>query len=88
MSGPRGRAMSTGEKLDTKVLGRLIGFVMKRYRFQIILVTLCIILAAWVQVQGSLIQRTLKQHKNLNQWWKCRAYISFLFKSSLDNFNA
>lgn len=59
MSGPRGRAMSTGEKLDTKVLGRLIGFVMKRYRFQIILVTLCIILAAWVQVQGSLFQRTL-----------------------------
>ncbi|MBQ3459843.1 MAG: ABC transporter ATP-binding protein [Solobacterium sp.] len=51
--------MSTGEKLDTKVLGRLIGFVMKRYRFQIILVTLCIILAAWVQVQGSLFQRTL-----------------------------
>ena len=46
MSGPRGRAMSTGEKLDTKVLGRLISFVMKRYRFQIILVTLCIILAA------------------------------------------
>ena len=59
MSGPRGRAMSTGEKLDTKVLGRLIGFVMKRYRFQIILVIVCIILAAWVQVQGSLFQRTL-----------------------------
>lgn len=42
----------------------------------------------WPRGWGSLIQRTLKQHKNLNQWWKCRAYISFLFKSSLDNFNA
>lgn len=57
--GPRGRAMITGEKLDTKVLARLIGVVMKRYRFQIIVVVCCIILAAWVQVQGSLFQRTL-----------------------------
>ena len=57
--GPRGRAMSTGEKLDVKVLKRLLDFVLKRYRFQIIIVLLCIIIAAFVQVQGSLFQRVL-----------------------------
>lgn len=57
--GPRGRAMITGEKLDVSVLGRLIGLVGKKYKFALVIVFFCIILAAWVQVQGSLFQRTL-----------------------------
>ncbi|MBR3311279.1 MAG: ABC transporter ATP-binding protein [Solobacterium sp.] len=56
----RGRGnYNTGEKLDFAVLGRLLGLVLKRYKFHILIVLFCIVLAAWVQVQGSLFQRTL-----------------------------
>ncbi len=57
--GPRGRAMYTGEKLDTKMLGRLLSYVLKRYRLPILIVMVCIVVNARVQVIGSLFQRTL-----------------------------
>ena len=57
--GPRGRAMYTGEKLDTKMLGRLLSYVLKRYKLPILIVMVCIVVNARVQVIGSLFQRTL-----------------------------
>ena len=57
--GPRGRAMYTGEKLDTKMLGRLFSYVLKRYKLPILIVMVCIVVNARVQVIGSLFQRTL-----------------------------
>ncbi len=49
----------TGEKMDFKVLSRLLSFVMKRYKFHIAVVLVCIVAVAFVQVKGSLFQRTL-----------------------------
>ncbi len=49
----------TGEKMDFKVLARLLSFVMKRYKFHILIVLVCIVIVAFVQVRGSLFQRTL-----------------------------
>lgn len=49
----------TGEKMDFKVLARLLSFVMKRYKFHIVIVLVCIVAVAFVQVRGSLFQRTL-----------------------------
>ena len=57
--GPRGRAMYTGEKLDIKMLGRLLSYVLKRYKLPILIVMVCIVVNARVQVIGSLFQRTL-----------------------------
>ncbi|MCR5373584.1 MAG: ABC transporter ATP-binding protein/permease [Solobacterium sp.] len=51
--------MYTGEKLDTKMLGRLLSYVLKRYRLPILIVMVCIVVNARVQVIGSLFQRTL-----------------------------
>ncbi len=53
-----GRAY-TDEKLDTRVLGRLFSYVGKNYKFHLMVVIVCIILVAWVQVQSSLFQKTL-----------------------------
>ncbi len=57
--GPRGRAMYTGEKLDTKILARLLSYVLKRYKYPLLIVMVCIVINARVQVIGSLFQRTL-----------------------------
>ncbi|MBR2991314.1 MAG: ABC transporter ATP-binding protein [Solobacterium sp.] len=51
--------MYTGEKLDIKILGRLLSYVLKRYKFPIMIVLVCIVINARVQVIGSLFQRTL-----------------------------
>ncbi|MBQ2689800.1 MAG: ABC transporter ATP-binding protein [Solobacterium sp.] len=51
--------MYTGEKLDTKMLGRLFSYVLKRYKLPILIVMVCIVVNARVQVIGSLFQRTL-----------------------------
>ncbi|MBQ1325078.1 MAG: ABC transporter ATP-binding protein, partial [Solobacterium sp.] len=51
--------MYTGEKLDTKMLGRLLSYVLKRYKLPILIVMVCIVVNARVQVIGSLFQRTL-----------------------------
>ena len=59
MTRGRNRGMYTGEKLDIKILGRLLSYVLKRYKFPIMIVLVCIVINARVQVIGSLFQRTL-----------------------------
>ena len=42
-----------------KLLGRVLGYVMKRYRFQFLLVLVCIVISVAANLQGTLFTRTL-----------------------------
>ena len=47
------------QKIDFKILGRVIGYITKYYKFRIILVLVCMILAILSSVGGNLFLQTL-----------------------------
>ena len=53
-AGPRPKVENPG-----KVLKRILAYVMKQYKFQVILVLCCILLGVFAQVQGTLFMQTL-----------------------------
>ena len=53
-AGPRPKAENPG-----KVFKRILAYVMKQYKFQVILVLCCILLGVFAQVQGTLFMQTL-----------------------------
>ncbi len=61
--GPGGRNRARGPlpKVEHpwKLLGRVLGYVMKRYRFQFLLVLVCIVISVAANLQGTLFTRTL-----------------------------
>ena len=61
--GPVGRNRARGPlpKVEHpwKLLGRVLGYVMKRYRFQFLLVLVCIVISVAANLQGTLFTRTL-----------------------------
>ncbi|MBO5998253.1 MAG: ABC transporter ATP-binding protein [Lachnospiraceae bacterium] len=59
--GGRGRAFVKAQKIDNmgEVMKRLIGLVMKDYKFHILIVAVCIVLAAVATLRGTLFMRTL-----------------------------
>ena len=54
MRGPRPKVKNPG-----KVLGRILGYVMKYYRIQVIVVVACIFISVLANVQGTLFLQTL-----------------------------
>ena len=62
MRGPGGRRpMGRRPKLEHpwKLFGRVMGYVMKRYKFHFILVLVCIVVSVLANLQGTLFTRTL-----------------------------
>ena len=61
MPGPgiRPRGMKSGIQNPGKVFGRLMGFLWKEYKIQLIIVILCIILSVLMNVRGTLFMQTL-----------------------------
>ncbi len=62
MRGPgRGRVMGQRPKLEHpwKLFGRVMGYVMKRYKFQFVIVLVCIVVSVLSNLQGTLFMRTL-----------------------------
>ena len=59
--GRRGRMMGPRPKLDHpwKLFGRIMGYIMKRYKFQFLLVLACIVVSVLANLQGTLFTRTL-----------------------------
>ena len=59
--GPGGRSQGPRPKVENpgKVLGRILGYVMSRYKAQVIVVLCCILLGVFAQVQGTLFMQTL-----------------------------
>ena len=57
--GPRPRGMKTTVQNPMKVLGRLLAYVAKNYRFHMILVFVLIVVGVLANVQGTLFTRTL-----------------------------
>ena len=59
--GPRGRNMGPRPKVDhpMQTLGRVLRLMMKHYKFRMLLVFLCIVIAAATQLYGLLFIRTL-----------------------------
>jgi ATP-binding cassette, subfamily B, multidrug efflux pump len=59
--GPGGRNQGPRPKVENpgKVLKRILAYVMQQYKFQVILVLCCILLAVFAQVQGTLFMQTL-----------------------------
>ncbi len=59
--GPRGRAMGPRPKIDhpMQTLGRVLGLMMKHYKFRMILVVVCILVNAMTQLYGILFIREL-----------------------------
>ena len=53
-AGPRPKVENLG-----KVFKRILAYVMKQYKFQVILVLCCILLSVFAQVQGTLFMQTL-----------------------------
>ena len=53
-AGPRPKVENPG-----KVFKRILAYVMKQYKFQVILVLCCILLGVFAQVQGTLFMQTL-----------------------------
>ena len=53
-AGPRPKVENPG-----KVFKRILAYVMKQYKFQVILVLCCILLSVFAQVQGTLFMQTL-----------------------------
>ena len=79
MGGPgrRGRMAGPMPKIDHpwKLFGRVISYVMKRYRFHFVLVLACIVVSVLANLQGTLFTRTLID-----------SYIMPLLKSSDPDF--
>lgn len=81
MKGPggpgRGRVMGRRPKLEHpwKLFGRVIGYVMKRYKLQFLVVLACIIVSVLANLQGTLFTKTLID-----------SYIMPLLKSSDPDF--
>lgn len=50
---------TNGEKLNTKVLGRLMSYVVSRYKFRYLIVIVCIIISALASVASSVFMKTL-----------------------------
>ena len=59
MRGPRPRGMKTNVENPMKVLGRLLAYTGRNYRFHLILVFILIVVGVLVNVQGTLFTRTL-----------------------------
>ena len=59
--GKRRGMMGPRPKLEHpwKLLGRILGYMMRRYRFQFILVLVCIVISVLANLQGTLFTRTL-----------------------------
>ena len=59
--GPGGRSQGPRPKVENpgKVLGRILGYVMSRYKAQVVVVLCCILLGVFAQVQGMLFMQTL-----------------------------
>lgn len=59
--GPRNRRGMPHEKVDHpgQIMGRLLGFVMKNYGVQFIIVLACILISVLANVQGTLFTKTL-----------------------------
>ena len=59
--GPGGRSQGPRPKVENpgKVLGRILGYVMSRYKAQVVVVLCCILLGVFAQVQGTLFMQTL-----------------------------
>ena len=50
---------TNGEKLNTRILKRLMGYVLSRYKFRYLIVVICIIISALASVASSVFMRTL-----------------------------
>ena len=66
MKGPHGRGPQGGKKLSMadmkdsfRMLGRVLGVVMSGYRWRFLLVVVCILLASWCTLQGTLFTQSL-----------------------------
>ena len=59
--GPRGRNMGPRPKVDhpMRTMGRVLRLMMKHYKFRMLLVAVCIVVSAVVQLYGLLFIRTL-----------------------------
>ena len=59
--GPGGRNQGPRPKVENpgKVLKRILAYVMKQYKIQVIMVLCCILLGVFAQVQGTLFMQTL-----------------------------
>ena len=59
--GPGGRNQGPRPKVENpgKVLKRILAYVMKQYKLQVIMVLCCILLGVFAQVQGTLFMQTL-----------------------------
>ena len=55
----RGRGPLPKVEHPWKLLGRVLGYVMKRYKFQFLLVLVCIVISVAANLQGTLFTRTL-----------------------------
>ena len=58
MSRPR-NVGTNGEKLNTKVLGRLMSYILSRYKFRYAIVLICIIISSLASVASSVFMKTL-----------------------------
>ena len=58
MSRPR-NVGTNGEKLNTQVLGRLMSYILKRYKFRYAIVLICIIISSLASVASSVFMKTL-----------------------------
>ena len=59
--GRRGRMMGPRPKIDHpwRLFGRIMGYIMKRYKFQFVVVLACIVVSVLANLQGTLFTRTL-----------------------------
>ena len=59
--GRRGRIMGPRPKIDHpwRLFGRIMGYIMKRYKFQFVVVLACIVVSVLANLQGTLFTRTL-----------------------------
>ena len=58
MSRPR-NVGTNGEKLNTQVLGRLMSYILSRYKFLYVIVLICIIISSLASVASSVFMKTL-----------------------------
>lgn len=59
MGNKRQSADMKKQKLDMKVIGRVLGYMMKRYKFRFILVLICILITAATTLVGMLFMQSL-----------------------------
>ena len=50
---------TNGEKLNTQVLGRLMSYILSRYKFRYVIVLICIIISSLASVASSVFMKTL-----------------------------